>query len=40
MNQVNSMQGTIERLARRYGLWVILGLMVLESILEWRRQQR
>jgi len=39
MQQVNSMQSTIERLARRYGLWVILGLMALESFLEWRQQR-
>lgn len=39
MQQVNNIQSAIERLARRYGLWVILGLMALESFLEWRRQQ-
>lgn len=38
MDQLNSMQHSIERFARRYGLWVILGLMALESFLEWRRQ--
>lgn len=39
MNQLTSMQHSIERFARRYGLWVILGLMALESVLEWRRQR-
>lgn len=39
MDQLNSMQSTLERFARRYGLWVILGLMALESFLEWRRQR-
>lgn len=39
MNQINRMQHSVEHFARTYGLWVILGLMALESFLEWRRQR-
>ena len=29
-----------EQIARKYGLWIILGLMALEITLEWRRNQQ
>jgi hypothetical protein len=38
MNRINKLQDSLELFARRYGLLVILGLMALETVLEWRRQ--
>ena len=31
---------TAKQVARTYGVWIIVGAMVLEIILEWRRNQR
>jgi hypothetical protein len=39
MDQVHTLQRSVEQFARRYGLLVILGLMALEFALEWRRQR-
>jgi len=40
MRKTAGWQGTLERLARSYGLWAIVGLMALEFFLEWQRQRR
>jgi hypothetical protein len=29
-----------EQIARKYGVWIIVGLMALEIGLQWRRNQR
>ena len=39
MNQNPGVQRKLEQFMRTYGMWMILGLMVLEFMLEWRREQ-
>lgn len=39
MREIAGLQRTLEQFARSYGLWVIVGLMVLEFFLEWQRQR-
>ncbi len=32
--------GLGERMARKYGVWIIVGLMALEIALQWRRNEQ
>jgi hypothetical protein len=39
MNQRANVQRALEQFMRTYGMWLILGLMALEWMLAWWRQQ-
>jgi transposase len=37
---MDQLERVAEQIARKYGVWIIVGLMLLEIGLQWRRNQR